>query len=291
MNSFWLKGIDSRLVSKIMNTKYVFEEDIEYLAKIEEFHGEENTLTYATNQEYTQKAVEIGYKFIFVKPENVLEVKGVNFLETDNPRESFVKLVNYLNSNKHYESIESSNGKNTKFGKNVEISENVQIGNNVEIGNNVVIYENVIIEDNVKIGNFCVLGSKGYDVSLLEGELVHSGVHGGLYIGKNCIIRNFVNIDSSVWGQNTTISQNVSIDSNVLIGHDVNLSENVSVRGGSVISGFSKIGKNTTIGVKTVITQRSEIGENCLTTAGSIISKKYPDNSKIISLAPKVQKL
>ena len=63
----------------------------------------------------------------------------------------------------------------------------------------------MIIEDNVKIGNFCVLGSKGYDVSLLEGELVHSGVHGGLYIGKNCIIRNFVNIDSSVWGQNTTI--------------------------------------------------------------------------------------
>ena len=43
MNSFSLKGIDSRLVSKIMNTKYVFEEDIEYLAKIEEFHGEENT--------------------------------------------------------------------------------------------------------------------------------------------------------------------------------------------------------------------------------------------------------
>ena len=55
MNSFSLKGIDSRLVSKIMNTKYVFEEDIEYLAKIEEFHGEENTLTYATNQEYTRK--------------------------------------------------------------------------------------------------------------------------------------------------------------------------------------------------------------------------------------------
>ena len=33
MNSFSLKGIDSRLVSKIMNTKYVFEEDIEYLAR------------------------------------------------------------------------------------------------------------------------------------------------------------------------------------------------------------------------------------------------------------------
>ena len=35
---------------------------------------------------------KIGYKFIFVKPENVLEVKGVNFLEK-NPRESFVKLL------------------------------------------------------------------------------------------------------------------------------------------------------------------------------------------------------
>ena len=42
MNSFSLKGIDSRLVSKIMNTKYVFEEDIEYLAKIEEFQRGEH---------------------------------------------------------------------------------------------------------------------------------------------------------------------------------------------------------------------------------------------------------
>ena len=41
------------------------------------------------------------------------------------------------------------------------------------------------------------------------------------------IIRNFVMIDSSIWGHNTIINRNVSIDSNVLVGHDVFISENV----------------------------------------------------------------
>ena len=95
------------------------------------------------------------------------------------------------------------------------------------------------------------IGSRGYDVSLFRRRVGSFWCPWWSYIGKNCIIRNFVNIDSSVLGSEYEISQNVSIDSNVLIGHDVNLSENVSVRGGSVISGFSKIGKNTTIGVKT----------------------------------------
>lgn len=291
MKSFPLKGIDCRLISKILNDDIYFENEINYLARLEDFHGKENTLTYVNNKDFALKAIELGYKFILIKPDDTFKVDNVNFIITNNPRDSFIKIINYLNFNKHYSSIEKSIGENFMYGKNVEISENVQIGNNVKIGHNVIIFENVIIEDNVSIENFCVLGSKGYDVDLLNNELKYTGIHGGLHIGENCIIRNFVNIDSSIWGQNTIISKNVSIDSNVLVGHDVFLSENVRIRGGATIAGFSKIGKNTIIGIETVITQRSEIGENCLTTAGSIISKNYPDSSKIVSIPPKVQKL
>lgn len=291
MKSYPLKGIDCKLISKILNNEIYFDNEINYLARLEDFHGEKNTLTYVNNKEYALKAIELGYKFLLIKPNDIINTNKVNFILTDNPRQSFIKIIDYLNFNKHYSNIKKSIGKNFSYGKNVEISDSVQIGNNVKIGHNVMIFENVIIEDNVVIENFCVLGSKGYDVDLLGNQLKYTGIHGGLHIGKNCIIRNFVNIDSSIWGQNTIIKKNVSIDSNVLVGHDVLLSENVRIRGGATISGFSKIGKNTIIGIETVITQRSEIGENCLTTAGSIVSKNYPANSKIVSFAPKVQKL
>ena len=112
-----------------------------------------------------------------------------------------------------------------------------------------------------------------------------------MYLGKNVLVRNFANIDSSIWGQNTVIENNVAIDSNVLIGHDVHVSSGVKIRGGATIAGFSKIGKNSLIGLETVFTQRSEVGDNSFTSAGSIISKKYPENSKILSYPPKIQKL
>ncbi|MDB4834353.1 hypothetical protein OAH80_04585 [Acidimicrobiia bacterium] len=290
MNSYPLNGIDSKLISKILNDEVYFESEINYLARLEDFHGKKNSLTYVNNKEYAVKAIELGYSFILIKPEDIFSSEKATFITTKNPRQSFIKIVNYLNENKHYTNIDKLIGKNVTYGKNVEISDNVQIGNNVQIGHNVVILDNVLIEDNVTIGNFCVLGSKGNDVDLLDNKLKFTGVHGGLQIGENSIIRNFVMIDSSIWGHNTIINRNVSIDSNVLVGHDVFISENVKIRGGATIAGFSKIGKNTIIGLETVITQRSVIGEDCLTTAGSIISKNYPNNSKIISFPPKVQK-
>ena len=290
MNSYPLIKIDSKLISKILNEEVYFENEINYLARLEDFHGKKNTLTYANNKEYALKAIDLGYSFILIKKQDAFFTEKTNFITTKDPRQSFLKIVDYLNCNKHYSNIGKVIGENFTYGKNVEISDNVQIGNNVNIGHNVLISENVIIEDNVSIGNFCVLGSKGYDVDLIDNQLKYTGIHGGLQIGENSIIRNFVNIDSSIWGHNTILSKNVAIDSNVLVGHDVFVSENVNIRGGATIAGFSKIGKNTIIGVETVITQRSEIGENCLTTAGSIISKNYPNGSKIISFPPKVQK-
>ena len=272
-SSFPLKGLDNNLINKILNSDYQFNGSIEFLARLEDFHGEENTLTYTTNESYYSKAVELGYKYIITNSKTKVEKENLELLYSDNPRHDFIKIVDFLNNQKLYSGISKS------------------IGDNVVIGNNVIINENTIVNDRVIIGNFCVIGGKGYDVDLLNKNLVYTGIHGGLYIGNNSIIRNFVNIDSSIWGQNTIIEKNVAIDSHVLIGHDVSISEGVNIRGGSTIAGFSKIGKNSIIGIETVMTQRSEIGENSLTTAGSIISKKYPPNSKILSFPPKVQKI
>ena len=51
-------------------------------------------------------------------------------------------------------------------------------------------------------------------------------------------LKNFTNIDRSVWGLNTIINSNVAIDSHVLIGHDVFVGDNSQIRGGSVVAGF-----------------------------------------------------
>ena len=57
--------------------------------------------------------------------------------------------------------------------------------------------------------------------------------------------KDFANIDSSIWGQNTVIENNVAIDSNVLIGHDVHVSSGVKIKVEPLLQDFLRLEKLT----------------------------------------------
>ena len=163
------------------------------------------------------------------------------------------------------------NKKNIKLGKWVKIDDYttlnalgkdaLSIGNNSSIGafSRVIIStsfnhigEHIRIGDNVGIGEYAYLGGGG-----------------GLEIGDNCIIGQYL----SCHPENHNFE-----DLDLEIRHQ-----------GVTRSGI-KIGQNCWIGSKVTITDGVEIGPNCVLAAGAVITKSMPANSVVGGVPARVLK-
>ncbi len=286
INNFPLINFDSNKIGSILSENVKILKTISFLGKIDDMNPHPNTLTFANNQEYFTKAQEKGFEIILYNKKIGDSDKAIY---SENPESDFLKVTNWLNRNGEYSKLENAISKKITVGENVKIGNNVVIKDGVKIGNNVVIENNSYISKNVLIDDFVKIGGFGFDIENSE-TLQSRGIHGGVFIGENSLIKSFTNIDRSIWGLNTFIGSNVAIDSHVLIGHDVYVDNNVQIRGGSIIAGFSRIGANTIVGVGSKFLQRSVLGKNSLSSANSIVSKNYEDNTKIISQPSKVFK-
>ena len=101
-----LKEVDNKLISKILDKNYIFEGEVNFLARVDDFHGEENTLTYVNNTEYLSKAIELGYKYILTDQKDIDDDNAI-FLLSNNPREDFLKIVHFLNKNKKFKDLKN----------------------------------------------------------------------------------------------------------------------------------------------------------------------------------------
>ncbi len=285
-NNFPFINLDTNKLGSILSENIEIRKSISYLGKIDDLKPNPNTLTFANNLEYYLKAQEKGFDFILYN-QHIDENDSTIF--SKNPHKDFLKVVKWLNKNGEYSRLKRSVSKKVAIGENVKIGNNVVINDGVKIGNNVVIEDNSYIDKNVVIDDFVKIGGFGFDFAI-DDQIQLAGLHGGVYIGENSIVKSFTNIDGSLWGLNTMIGSNVAIDSHVLIGHDVSIENNVQIRGGSIIGGFSQIGENSIVGIGSKFLQRTKLGKNSLTSANAIISKNYKENSKIVSQPSKVFK-
>lgn len=138
----------------------------------------------------------------------------------------------------------------------------LHIGNNSSIGafSRVIIStsfnnigKNIHIGENVGIGEYAYLGGGG-----------------GLEIGDNCIVGQYL----SCHPENHNFA-----DAEVQIRH-----QGVSRQG-------IKIGKNCWIGSKVTITDGVEVGDNCVIAAGAVVTKSMPANALIGGVPAKVLKM
>ena len=150
------------------------------------------------------------------------------------------------------------------------------------------IQSKVIIEPNVTIRNKVSIksGSIIKNFSDLEGILVkencsigpHARLRPNSTIGKNCKIGNYVEIKSSIIGNNTNISHLSYIG-------DSNVGSQVNIGAGCITCNYDGVKKNKTfIGNKAFIGSNSslvapvKIGNNVRIGAGSVINKDIPRN-------------
>jgi len=150
------------------------------------------------------------------------------------------------------------------------------------------IQSKVIIEPNVTIRNKVSIksGSIIKNFSDLEGILVkencsigpHARLRPNSTIGKNCKIGNYVEIKSSIIGNDTNISHLSYIG-------DSNIGSQVNIGAGCITCNYDGVKKNKTfIGNKAFIGSNSslvapvKIGNNARIGAGSVINKDIPRN-------------
>lgn len=170
-------------------------------------------------------------------------------------------------------------GKNTSIRHihKVSIGSRVQLGDYVHL--NALGTNGIILGDNVSIGAFSrlVVSTTYNDIGkhiiigsrVGIGEFAYLGGAGGLEIGCDCIIGQYLSCHPE--NHNYT-------DSNQLIRL-----QGVSRKG-------IKIGKNCWIGSKVTILDGVEIGDNCVIAAGAVITKSMPSNSVIGGVPAKIIK-
>ncbi len=156
-------------------------------------------------------------------------------------------------------------GKFMKLGNDVYLSalgkDGIVFGNNVSIGS----FSRVIVSTTLdNLGNHIKLGS---NVGI--GEFAYLGGAGGLTIGDDCIVGQYLSCHPENHNHEDLSSP---------IRH-----QGVNRKG-------IKIGQNCWIGSKVTILDGVEVGSGCIIAAGSVVNKSFPDNSIIGGVPAKLIK-
>lgn len=150
-------------------------------------------------------------------------------------------------------------GENVKIGPFSIIGKNVKLGNNVNIMNNVVIDGNTEIENNVTIFPYASIG-------LIPQDLKFKGENSKLYIGKNCIIREYVTINTGTEGGGmlTRVDECCLLMVGTHIAHDCQVGSNVIFANNATLAGHVSIGNDSIIGGLSAIHQFVRVGEGAI---------------------------
>jgi UDP-N-acetylglucosamine acyltransferase len=145
-----------------------------------------------------------------------------------------------------------------------------------DIGDGTYIGPFTYISKRVSIGRDC----KIYGASLgLPGEHPNEhDDHGGIvFIGDNVEIREYVTINTPIFGEYTYLEKGCYLMAKSHVGHDVYLKERVVLHTGAIVGGHSIIGKYCYMGLNCSTHPYAELGDYCIVGANGVYKGKSPD--------------
>ena len=242
-----------------------------------------------------EMAVSDGFSIATANPHNEDEVLGVNsrsqlaYLERSYQRKIAEELMAAGVTLRDPERIdvrgELSVGQDVTVDINVIFEGKVTIGNDVSIGANCVL-SNCSIADGVQIKEMCVIdeASVGADVIMGPYSRLRPGAE---LLGENHI-GNFVEIKNSVIGHGSKVNHLSYIG-------DTTMGDKVNIGAGTITANYdgankhrTEIGDNASTGSNSVIVAPITIGKGATIGAGSVISKKVPDDKLTLTRAKQV---
>lgn len=144
-----------------------------------------------------------------------------------------------------------------------------------DIGEGTYIGPFTYISERVKIGKNC----KIYSASIgLPGEHPNDHVDQGgkVIIGDNVEIREYVTINTPLFGKYTTINDGCYLMAKSHIGHDAQLKERVVLHTGSIVGGHSIIGRYCYMGLNCSTHPYAKLGDYCIVGANGVYKGESP---------------
>lgn len=149
--------------------------------------------------------------------------------------------------------------KNVKIGANSVLMANITVAHDCEIGERNLIHPGVVI------------GADGFGQALDNGAWVKVPQLGGVVIGNDVEIGANTTIDRGAI-EDTVIEDNVKLDNQIQIAHNVKIGAHTAIAGCTAIAGSTKIGKHCRIAGMVGIVGHLQIADNVTVTAKSLVS-------------------
>ena len=240
-------------ISKKYNCKIQGNKEVRINSVCSLLKSKKGAISYLTDKKYIDLLNTTSLSCIISTPE-LAEKIALPILISNNPLLVFSQLISESFDCTDSSLFLSNNKNNSYISKTATIGKNVVLGNNIKIGDNSIIFPNVVIHDNTVIGekviihSGSVIGSDGFGLVVDESkqwkkvpQIGNVIIHNNVEIGANTTIDR-ASIDSTI------IYDNVKIDNQVHVAHNVIIGENTAIAACVGIAGSTSIGKNCTIG-------------------------------------------
>ena len=169
-----------------------------------------------------------------------------------------------------------------KLAAGVRIGAGCFIGKNSSLGKNSRLWANVTIYHNVRIGESCliqsgsVIGADGFGYANERGEWIKIPQLGGVRIGNRVEIGACTTVDRGAL-DDTIIADNVIIDNQCQIAHNVEIGYGTAIAGASVFAGSTKIGKYCIIGGAAVVNGHIRVCDQVTITGMSMVMRSIDE--------------
>lgn len=174
---------------------------------------------------------------------------------------------------------------------NVSIGAGCFVGKNASIGENTSLWSNVSVYHSVQIGTDCliqantVIGSDGFGYAPTKGTWLKIPQLGSVIVG-NCVeIGASTTIDRGAL-DDTIIEDNVILDNQIQIAHNVVIGEGTAMAACSVVAGSTIVGKNCTLAGLVGVNGHIEIADNCVFTGMAMVTKSVTESGVYSSGMP-----
>ena len=179
-------------------------------------------------------------------------------------------------------------GANTVIEAGVELGDGVVIGPGCFVGKgaklgartrlwaNVSVYHRVVMGENCLVQANTVIGADGFGYANEKGEWVKIPQLGTVIIGNRVEIGAGTTIDRGALGD-TVISDNVIIDNQCQIAHNVKIGYGSAVAGGTIMAGSLTVGKYCIIGGGTVINGHIDICDGVTITGMGMVMRSITE--------------
>jgi UDP-3-O-[3-hydroxymyristoyl] glucosamine N-acyltransferase len=157
----------------------------------------------------------------------------------------------------------------------------VQIGERVVVEPCVVIHPRVTIGDDVVVRSGTVLGSEGFQVQHFDGRAMRVPHGGHVRIARGVDIHTNCSIDRALFGGETVLGEDTTLDSLVYVAHDVWIGRLCRVGAGASINGSTVIGDEAWIGPNATVSSGLRIGARASVTLGSVVTRDVHDGQHV----------